>query len=49
MNSKPDDSCADNSDMQQREDATTIRELQGEELLLVAGGIRAGGLVSIKK
>jgi len=48
MENRPDERTG-NSDVQQREDATTIRELQWEELLLVAGGIRSSGLGSVKK
>jgi hypothetical protein len=48
MDIKPDE-CADNSDVQQRDEATAIHDLKGEELVLVAGGIRSFGTVSVDK
>jgi len=41
--------CEDNSDAQQRDEATDFCDLQREELLLVAGGARSFGLISVDK
>lgn len=48
MDIKPHES-ADNSDVEQRDEATAIRELKGEELVFVAGAIRSFGLVNVDK
>jgi len=48
MDSKSNE-CADNSDAQQRDEATDFCDLQREELLLVAGGARSFGLISVDK
>lgn len=48
MDSNPSE-YADNSDVQQNGEATVIRDLRREELGLVAGGIRSGGLVHVDK